>query len=90
MVLTACNRTKQAETPPTPAKLSKIGISLNIPKNFEPLPPEELEDIGKIGATIVPAEPFKVIPQYSYREASDKGVLIISGLQFTGTPSLFL
>jgi hypothetical protein len=63
-------------------KLPQLGITLKLPENYQPLPAEQLEIAGTLGATILDVEPFAVIPRYAYAESSGKGILVVSQLQF--------
>jgi hypothetical protein len=76
----ACSSKKDTADPSV--KLPKLGISLKLPKSFQPLPQEQLGDMERLGATILAVEPFTVIPHYAYMESSGKGILIISELKF--------
>jgi len=63
-------------------KLPKLGVTLKLPENYQPLSPEQLESVKMLGATVVDVEPFTVIPHYAYAESSGKGIMVISQLQF--------
>jgi len=63
-------------------KLPQLGITLKLPENFQPLPPEQFESVKMLGATVIDVEPFAVVPHYAYAEQSGKGILVVSQLQF--------
>jgi len=63
-------------------KLPQLGITLKLPKNYQPLPPEQLENVEMFGMTVVEVEPFAVVPCYAYAENSGKGIMVVSQLQF--------
>ena len=63
-------------------QLSKMGITLKIPENFQSLPKERLDNIQTLGATVIEADPFTVIPQYAWADSEGGSVLVISELQF--------
>jgi hypothetical protein len=63
-------------------KLSKLGVVVKIPQNFQALSQEQLAEIGMLSATMVDAEPFTVNPLYAYADASGRGLIIISELEF--------
>jgi hypothetical protein len=78
----ACSSKDKGESAEAPFKAASLGITLNIPKGFEPLSPEQLEEAGTAGLTLAPVEPFTVRPLYGFRDSSGKGLLIVSELQF--------
>ena len=63
-------------------RLDKLGVSLKIPGDFQPVPENKLADMEKAGVTVLPVEPFTVIPRYGYAHGSGKGIIIISELRF--------
>ena len=63
-------------------KLPKLGITLKLPENYQPLTTEQLEIVKTLGATVLDVEPFAVIPHYAYVEQSGKGILVASELKF--------
>jgi hypothetical protein len=79
----ACTSKKTGESADAPAQLAKFGVTLKIPRGFEPLPQEQMRNIEALKATIIQTEPFTVIPRYAYADSSGKGMLVISELAFT-------
>ena len=73
---------KKTPTDSGVTKLPQLGITLKLPENFQPLPTEQLESVGMLGATTLDVEPFAVIPHYAYLESSGKGIMVVSQLQF--------
>jgi len=63
-------------------KLPQLGVTLKLPENFQPLPPEQFESLETLGATVLNVEPFAVVPRYAYVEQSGKGIMVVSQLQF--------
>jgi hypothetical protein len=63
-------------------KLPQLGITLKLPKNYQPLSAEQLESVETLGATALDVEPFAVVPRYAYAESSGKGIMVVSQLQF--------
>jgi len=63
-------------------KLPQLGITLKLPKNYQPLSAEQLESVETLGATTLDVEPFAVVPHYAYAESSGKGIMVVSQLQF--------
>jgi len=63
-------------------KLPQLGVTLKLPENYQPLPPEQLESLEMLGATVIDVEPFTVVPRYAYAESSGKGIMVVSQLQF--------
>jgi len=56
-----------------------LGITLEIPKNFQPIS-EEL--FGELELIVIEIEPFTRTIQHAFVESSGKGILIISELEF--------
>jgi hypothetical protein len=84
IALTACFLKNDGKaTEETPVQFAKLGISLKIPKGFEALSPEDLQNAELLGATVVPVEPFVVLPRYGFWDTSGKSILVISELRFT-------
>ena len=73
---------KKIDTNPSSMQLSRLGVTLQIPENFQPLPQDRFKDVEVPRTTIIEAEPFTVIPLYAYAEISGKGIMIISELKF--------
>ena len=63
-------------------KLPRLGVALQIPENFKPLPQNSFNDMEVPRTTIIETEPFTVIPLYAYEDSSGKGIIIISELKF--------
>jgi hypothetical protein len=79
----ACSSKNNGAPVEAPFKITNLGITLKIPKGFEPLSPEQTQDTGIIGTAATPVEPFTALPLYGFRDSSGKGVLIVSELKFT-------
>jgi hypothetical protein len=78
----SCSSKSSGDSAEAPFKVTSLGITLKIPKGFEPLSPEQMQDIDTIGATVTPVEPFTVFPLHGFLNSSGKGVLVVSELQF--------
>jgi hypothetical protein len=64
-------------------RISQLGVSLDIPKEFKILSgEEELKVFESYNATIPEAEPFKVSPILGFRDLEGKAVMVISMLEF--------
>jgi hypothetical protein len=84
IVIMACSSKNDGKAmEETPVQFPKLGISLKIPEGFEALSPEELQSAELLGATVVPVEPFIVLPRHGFRDTSGKGIIVISELRFT-------
>ena len=75
----ACAReSNRADSPGT--RLPGLGIALEIPENFLPMPEESLVELE---AMTLAMAPFTAIPRYAYAEISGRAFLIISELILT-------
>jgi len=81
-LLSGCFLKKKDAVDSGVTKLPKLGITLKLPKNYQPLPPEQHESVKMLGATVLDVEPFTVIPHYVYVEKTGKGIMVVSELQF--------
>jgi hypothetical protein len=66
---------------PRVEELSKLGILINIPENFQELSEEMFSNIDILMLTMLEVEPFSVNPLYAYAENTGKGLIIISELK---------
>jgi hypothetical protein len=64
-------------------RLDKVGVSLQLPKGFQPVPEDRLGDLERVGVTVLPVQPFTALPRYGYADKSGKALMIVSELQFS-------
>jgi hypothetical protein len=51
-------------------RLDTLGVSLQIPANFRPVPEDQFTGMEKAGATVLPIALFTAIAQYGYADDS--------------------
>jgi hypothetical protein len=66
-------------------KLSRIGVRLDLPRNFTPIEEDALGGIAGNSLSTLQVAPFSVSPLSGFAEKDGKATLIISTLEFTET-----
>jgi hypothetical protein len=79
----SCSSKNNGGSAEAPFKAPGLGVTLKIPKGFEPLSPQQMRETETMGATVATVEPFTVLPRYGFQDNSGKGVLVVSELKFT-------